>query len=237
MLPNLPIYVTLTFIATTFAGVGLFYWILQNAKPHIINPRKATIGLILWLFFQGMMAQFGFYYQSPIAQIQFFPFLLPPIFILIQWLFLSKKGNSIIDSIPLFHLTCFNIIRIPVEIVLYWLFLDKSVPEIMTFAGRNYDIIGGVTCIFIAYFGYRQKQIGRTGLLVWNIVMLGLIINIIFHGILSTPSPFQQFGFEAPNIALLHYPFIWLVSFLAPMVLLGHLIQIRQLWRNEVIFE
>ena len=89
----------------------------------------------------------------------------------------------------------------------------------MTFAGRNYDIIGGVTCIFIAYFGYRQKQIGRTGLLVWNIVMLGLIINIIFHGILSTPSPFQQFGFEAPNIALLHYPFIWLVSFLAPMVL------------------
>ncbi len=236
MLPNLPIHITLVFIATTFAGIGIFYWILQNAQPKILDPKKTTIGLILWLFFQAMIAYFGFYYQSPVAQMQFFPLLLPPVFGLIFWLFLSKKGRTVIDSIPLYQLTFFNLVRIPVEVVLFWLFLDKAVPEVMTFTGRNYDIIGGLTCAFIAYFGYHQKKIGRTGLLVWNFAMFALILNIIFHGVLSAPTPFQQFGFEAPNIALLHYPFVWLVSFLAPMVLLGHLIQIRQLLRNNVVY-
>ena len=236
MLPNLPIHITAVFIATTFAGLGLLYWILKNANPQILNPNKTMIGVIIWLFVQGMLSYIEFYYQSPVAKFNRFPMLLPPVFGLIFWLFLSEKGRSIIDSLPLYQLTLFNLIRIPVEVCLFWLFLDKSVPEVMTFAGRNYDIIGGLTCAFVAYFGYHQKKIGHTGLLIWNFAMLALICNIVFHGLLSTPIPIQQFGFEQPNIALLHYPFIWLPAFLAPMVLLGHLVQIRQLLRDKVVY-
>lgn len=236
MLPNLPIHITVVFILTTFAGLGLLFWILKNAQPQILNPNKTLIGVVLWLFIQGMLAYFLFYYDSPVAKMNRFPFLLPPVFGLIFWLFLSEKGKAIIDSFPLYQLTYFNLIRIPVEMCLFWLAMDKSVPEIMTFAGRNFDILGGITCAFIAYFGYHQKKLSRTVLLVWNFAMLALICNIIFHGLLSTPIPIQQFGFEQPNIALLHYPFIWLPAFLAPMVLLGHLVQIRQLLRDKVVY-
>lgn len=236
MLPNLPIHITIVFILTTIAGIFLFNWTLKHAEPKILNPKKATIGLILWLAIHGILAYFLFYKQPADAFPPRFVLVLFPIFGGIFWLFLSTKGRAIIDSIPMYQLTLFNIIRIPVELCLFWLFLSKAVPEIMTFEGRNLDIIGGITCAFIAYFGYHQKKIGKTGLLIWNFAMLGLIINIMFHGILSVPTPIQQFGFEQPNIALLHYPFVWLPAFLAPMVLLGHLIQIRQLLKDKVVY-
>jgi len=236
MLPELPIHITLVFIITTIGGIGLFNSILKNAEPKILNPNKTTIGLILWLALQGVFAYFLFYVQSADAFPPRFALVVLPVFGLGFWLFLTKKGRTIIDSLPLYQLTIFNIIRIPVELCLYWLFLQKAVPEVMTFAGRNFDILGGLTCVFIAYFGYNQKKIGKNMLLIWNFAMLALICNIIFHGLLSAPTPIQQFGFEQPNIALLHYPFVWLPAFLAPMVLLGHLIQIRQLLRDKVVF-
>ncbi|HVF96549.1 MAG TPA: hypothetical protein VM871_04480, partial [Flavisolibacter sp.] len=41
------------------------------------------------------------------------------------------------------------------------------------------------------------------------------------------------FAFDQPNIAVLYFPFIWLPSFIVPVVLLSHLVCIRQLlkWR------
>jgi len=236
MLPELPIHITLVFIITTIGGIRLFNSILKNAEPKILNPNKTTIGLILWLAVQGVVAYFLFHVQPADAFPPRFVLVVLPVFGLVFWLFLTKKGRIIIDSLPLYQLTIFNLIRIPVELCLYWLFLQKAVPEVMTFEGRNFDIIGGLTCLFIAYFGYQQKKIGKTLLLIWNFGMLALIFNIMFHGLLSAPSPIQQFGIEQPNIALLHYPFVWLPAFLAPMVLLGHLIQIRQLLRDKVVF-
>lgn len=235
MLPNLPLHITLLFILTVVTGIGIFNWILKNAEPKILNPNTTTIGLIIWLAIQGLLAYSLFYVQPADAFPPRFVLVVMPVFAIIFWLFLSQKGRAIVDRIPLYQLTIFNIIRIPVELCLYWLFLNKAVPEVMTFAGRNFDIIGGITCGFIAYFGYYKKQIGKMGLLIWNFAMLALICNIVFHGLLSAPTPIQQFGLDQPNIALLHYPFVWLPGFLAPMVLLGHLIQIRQLLRGKMI--
>ncbi|TAH22438.1 MAG: hypothetical protein EAZ08_00730 [Cytophagales bacterium] len=46
---------------------------------------------------------------------------------------------------PLKNLIYLNIVRIPVEIILFWLFVNKAIPELMTFEGRNLDIIAGIT--------------------------------------------------------------------------------------------
>ena len=236
MLENLPTYITLVFVITTIAGVGCFYWILQNAAPKILDPKKTTIALISWLLIHAMLSYILFYVQPATAFPPRFLIVVLPVFAMIFWCFLSKKGKAIVDSLPLYQLTFFNLVRIPVELCLFWLFVNKAVPEIMTFEGRNFDIIGGLTCLFIAYFGYRQKQIGRTGLLIWNFAMLALICNIVFHGLLSGPTPIQQFGLDQPNIALIHFPFIWLPGFLAPFVLFGHLVQIRQLLRGKLVY-
>jgi hypothetical protein len=130
-------------------------------------------------------------------------------------------------------LTYLYIVRIPVEIVLFWLFVNKAVPELMTFQGLNFDIIAGITAPFIAYFGLTKLKLKRQTILTWNIICLGLLVNIVVSAIFSTPSPIQKFAFEQPNIAILNFPFSWLPTFIVPIVLFGHLSSIRQLIKTR----
>ncbi|MCU0324429.1 MAG: hypothetical protein MUF45_04125 [Spirosomaceae bacterium] len=126
-------------------------------------------------------------------------------------------------------LTVIHTIRIPVEIVLYWLFLNKAIPELMTFEGRNFDILVGITAPIIYFFVFVKQTWGKSALIIWNIFSLGLLLNIIINGMLSAPTPFQQFGFEQPNIAVLHFPFMFLPGCIVPIALFSHLSSIRQL--------
>ena len=144
-------------------------------------------------------------------------------------LFATTKGRQYLNNLDQKSLTILHIVRIPIELVLFWLFIHKTVPQLMTFEGRNLDILSGLTAPVIFYFAYIRKQLDRKLLLIWNFICLGLLINIILNGILSAPTPFQQFAFDQPNIAVLHYPFVWLPGCIVPLVLLSHLATIRQL--------
>ena len=99
----------------------------------------------------------------------------------------------------------------------------------MTFEGKNFDILSGITAPLIYYFGFVKFKINKTGILIWNFICLSLLINIVFLAVFSAPFPFQKFAFEQPNIALLYFPFIWLPSCVVPLVLLSHLAAIQQL--------
>ena len=127
-------------------------------------------------------------------------------------------------------LTLLHVVRVPVELCLYWLFLNKSIPQLMTFEGRNFDILAGLAGPIIFYFGYVKNKLGKTVLLLWNFVCLGLLLNIVVNAILSAPSNFQQFAFEQPNMAILYFPFVWLPSCVVPLVLLAHLVCIQKLF-------
>jgi hypothetical protein len=104
----------------------------------------------------------------------------------------------------------------------------------MTFEGRNFDILAGITAPIIAYFSLKKVKLSRNVVLVWNIICLGLLINIVVNGFLSAPSPLQQLAFDQPNIAILNFPFSWLPTFIVPLVLFGHLVSIRQLLKPKI---
>jgi len=148
---------------------------------------------------------------------------------LIAALFMTRSGRQYLDGIDIKTLTLLHIIRIPVELVLYWLFLNKAVPQLMTFEGRNFDILSGITAPLVFYFGFIKKRLGRNVILLWNFLCLGLLLNIVVNAILSAPFPFQQFAFDQPNIAVLYFPFNLLPALVVPLVLLAHLVTIRQL--------
>jgi hypothetical protein len=147
----------------------------------------------------------------------------------VVFLFLLPRGRAFINGWNARWLTYLHLVRIPVEIVLFWLFLQKQVPQLMTFEGRNFDILSGLTAPAIAYLGCKQLKWGRRLLLAWNCICLALLINIVVHAVLSAPFAFQQFAFEQPNVAILYFPFIWLPGFIVPVVLLSHLVVIRKL--------
>lgn len=218
---TLPTYISLIFGLTTILTAALFY----KATP---KSKVSLLVLLIWLALQAFIGLSGFYQVTDTIPPRFLLLVLPPIF-LITALFLTSKGRQFIDSLDIKTLTVLHVVRVPVEIVLFWLFVHKAIPQLMTFEGRNFDILSGLTAPLIFYFGFVRKRVAKKSILLWNTVGLGLLLNIVVNAILSAPFPFQQFAFDQPNVAVLYFPFNWLPSCVVPLVLLSHLVAIRQL--------
>jgi hypothetical protein len=236
MINNLPIYISLIFGLTTITTLLLFGWAIKNSNTEGTR-KKATpilICLTIWLGFQAVLTLNNIYKGNTNAfppKIMLLGIL--PTILVILYLFSTLKGRQFIDSLPLQNLTILNVVRVPVEIVLFWLFLYKAIPELMTFEGRNFDIIAGITAPIVAYWGFRKGKFNKNTILLWNFICLGLLINIVVNALFSVPSPIQKFAFEQPNIAILNFPFSWLPTFIVPIVLFGHLTSIRQILKQK----
>lgn len=217
----LPSYISIVFGLTTLLTIGFFY---KSAGSSI----AALLILLIWAAAQSVIGLSGFYIVTNTIPPRFLLLVLPP-FIFITALFLTAKGRQFIDGLNTRTLTLLHIIRIPVEVVLFWLYVNKAVPELMTFEGRNFDILSGLTAPFVFYFGFVKKQINNKIILMWNFICLALLLNIVINAILSAPFTFQQFAFDQPNIAVLYFPFNLLPACVVPLVLLSHLASIRQL--------
>jgi len=235
MIQNLPPYISLAFGITTIATLLLFIWTIRNSDSNLTRKKAIPIFLCLafWLVIQAALTLNNTYNSNTNT---FPPKIIAtgilPALIVIVLIFATANGRSFIDTLPLKNLTYLNIVRIPVEITLYWLFLNKAIPQLMTFEGRNFDIIAGVSAPFIAYFALTKTNLRKT-VLIWHIFCLGLLANIVINALFSAPSPFQKFAFDQPNIAILNFPFSWLPTFIVPIVLLAHLVSIRQLIKNK----
>jgi hypothetical protein len=220
MINNLPMVINILFVLITILTVFLFYKASRSNTAMVI--------IAAWLILQAVIAFTGFY-EVTTGFPPRFALLAAPAILFIIILFIWPKGKAWLDGLDTKTLTLLHIVRIPVELTLYWLFLQKTVPQIMTFAGRNYDIIAGLTAPIVYYFGFVRNNLSKTVLLVWNILCIGLLANIVITAVLSAPTSFQQFGFDQPNIAILYFPFVWLPCCVVPLVLLAHLVCIRRL--------
>jgi hypothetical protein len=221
---NVPLYVSIVFIITTFLTLYFFYKGTNNSKPILII-------VLIWLGAQAGLALSGFFLVTDTLPPRF-PLVLVPVLLTILLLFIIPKGQKLIGSFNNKWLTWLHIVRIPVEIVLFWLFVYKQIPQLMTFEGKNLDIISGLTTPVIAYFGYNRQKLGKSVLLLWNFICIGLLLNVVIRAILAIPSPIQQFAFDQPNTGVFYFPFIWLPGFIVPAVLLSHLVCIRKLLRS-----
>lgn len=224
MIENLPSWISVFFALTTFLTVYLFY----KATPQ----SKTSLYLLAgWLVLQAIVGISGFYTVTQSLPPRFALLVVLPL-LLILILFLTTKGKSYIDSLDPKWLTWLHTVRVPVELTLFWLFLHGQIPEIMTFEGRNLDILSGLTAPVVAYFGFQKRILGKNALLLWNFACIGLLINIVSTAILSAPTPFQRFAFEQPNVGVFYFPFVWLPCCVVPLVLMSHLAVVRQLLRS-----
>lgn len=234
MIENLPQYVSIIFISTTFLTVGIFLYAAKRGAFSSTTTKVLSFLFPFWLIFQAVLALGGFYLKTDSI-----PPLLPlfgifPALLTIILLFIFAR-KDFISRLPLKTLTILHVIRIPVEIVLLWLFQAGQIPQLMTFEGRNFDILSGLTAPIIFWLAFRGGKINRPLLIVWNFFALGLLINIVVTAILSFPFPFQQLAFDQPNRAVLYFPFVWLPTIIVPVVLFSHLASLWNLFRNDKI--
>ncbi len=219
MVDSVPWFVAGEFILVTSLTLGLFHWAIRVSKT-------AWVLILLWCILQGGLAYVGFYQKTDMLPPRFILVLLPAILVIVL-LFQFKQGKRWIASANVSRLALLHIIRIPVELILYQLFAYGAIPELMTFAGRNFDILAGITAPLVYYFGYQKQWLSRSFIIGWHIISLLLLGNIVVHAILSIPSPFQQLAFDQSNIAVLTFPFVLLPGLVVPIVLFSHLVALR----------
>jgi hypothetical protein len=106
------------------------------------------------------------------------------------------------------------------------------VPVEMTFEGRNFDILSGITAPIVYYFAFRTGRTNKTLLFIWNLAALALLTNIVTIAIMAFPSPFQSVGLDQPNIGVTFFPFIWLPAVIVPIVFFCHVVSLWRLIRG-----
>lgn len=222
---NIPGYVNWIFICTTI--LTLLFLLAATIQHEMSKSLIIAVVSLAILCATGILAKKGFFLETKGIPPRLMLGILPSILIIIG-LFLFPSGKKFIDRLSPVTLTWLHVVRVPLELVLFWLCAAKAIPQLMTFEGRNFDILAGVTAPFIAWLMSKNK-ISRGSLIVWNLFCLGLLMNIVVNASLSAPFSFQQFALDQPNVAVLYFPYVWLPCFIVPAVLFAHLVTLRQL--------
>jgi hypothetical protein len=143
----------------------------------------------------------------------------------------SVVGARMAHGIPLAAVVLLQSFRIPVEWVLHRLALEGAAPVAMTWAGRNFDVVSGVTGLLLGLALLGGARVPRGVVLGWNILGLALLANIVAVAVLATPV-FHRFA-GPPNLLPSAFPWVWLPSFLVQVALGSHLLVFRQLRRTS----
>ncbi|HJS51502.1 MAG TPA: hypothetical protein VJ781_06350 [Pyrinomonadaceae bacterium] len=233
MIEQVPAYVSITFLITSFVTVAIFVTAVLRAGTNSIAAKVLLFILPAWMIFQAVLASGGFFLNTDAVPPRLFLFGPLPVllFIIIYFVFARE---SVIEKLPLAHLTLIHTIRIPVELVLAWLFAAGMVPEIMTYHGSNFDILSGITAPIVYFVAFRGGRVNTKLLAAWNVFALVLLINIVATAVLCVPSPIQKLAFDQPNIALFYFPYIWLPTVIVPIVLFCHLASLWKIFRAKV---
>ena len=234
-----PLYILVQFgfVATTLFFFTLVIFQLKKAlgKSSFERPKQKRIlqkvigSLMLWMFVLSGLSLSGFFSKFDTMPPRFVIIVLVPLVTLIWVLLISKTTKHILTYVPKQTIINLQVFRVIVEILLWLLFIQNLLPIQMTFEGRNFDILAGVTAPLVAYFGIVKYQWPRSVLIVWNIISLGLLINIVTIAILSFPTPFRHFMNEPANTIVAEFPFVWLPGFLVPLAYGLHFLSLRQL--------
>lgn len=156
-----------------------------------------------------------------------FAFFLVGMFAFAAWLALSPAGRAVSDITPLHILVGFQSFRIIVEIAIHEAYLKGLAPQQMTWSGRNLDIITGLLALILI----PVLRANPSKKLAWmfNIIGIGLLVNVLTVAVLSMPTPMRVFMNEPSNVWVTAFPYIFLPAGAVVAALVGHLMLTRKL--------
>lgn len=229
------IFIQAGFAILTILCLYILYRMIRKAvhKTDIATHRKRRIltGFILALLSWAVIVS-GLSLSGMLGDFSSFPpkmmiVLFVPL-IIIVWVIRTKTFGQILIHIPAHQIVQLQVFRVFVEVLLWMLVLAALLPIQMSFEGRNFDVLSGLTAPFVAYLMSRNK-ISSRWLTVWNLLCLGLLINILTIAVLSMPLPFRVFMNEPANTIVAVFPIVLLPAFLVPLAYTLHLFSLRQI--------
>jgi hypothetical protein len=233
VLTNAPVAVDVAFIAIVIGMLGLVLWGAARAARRVgpgavQGVRVAAVALVGWLALTAVLAERGFFedFQS-----------LPPRMLLgvglplltILAFTVSRRVAPLLAAVPPVWLVAAQTFRIPVEIVLWQLAVAGVIPELLSFHGRNVDILVGLTAPVVAYACFVRRAWPARVAVWWNWAGIVILLNVVVHVQLSAPTPWRIYETDPPATFIADWPYIWLPAFLVPLAWLLHALSLRQL--------
>lgn len=226
------------FFLLTIIYYGLFYREFRLALPKTsMSPEKQKrlnrnflVVVFGWFAFVYIWSRFGIFSNFEMFPFNAMPIVIIPLVVILIFT-LSKTTKDILAHIPQESLVKLQSFRFYVEVLLWALYASALLPVQMTFEGRNFDIITGVTAVLLTTrlgsFVLFDK-IPRFIIIVWNIMGLALLINIVGIAILSMPSPLRYFMNEPANTIVTEFPVSLLPAFLVPLAYMLHILSLQK---------
>ncbi len=210
------------FVALTI----IFFWLFLNKlRPALTAKafRNTVIAVIAWAAFLVIWSLSGMAMRFDLFPLNMAPVLIPPFIAIV---IITIRSKNILAHVPPKVLVNLQVFRVFVELLLWALAVENLLPIQMTFEGRNFDITSGLTAPLAALFLIRSKW----ALAIWNVMCLGLLINIVTVAILSMPSPLRTFFNEPANDIVATFPFILLPGMLVPLAYGLSFLSLRQIF-------
>ncbi len=213
--------VDLVFIAQVLALAGILVW----RRPRV------GVGLAIWLGVLAVLAGQGYFLKFDGTPPRLtFAGLLP---LAVGLVMLPTHGTRHFLAVtPPERLIYLQSFRILMEIILWALAVQGRAPKLMTFEGRNFDILIGLTAIPVAWMVVERRKWPTWVAAAWNAAGIVILANVVIHAQLALPTPFRAFVTEPPPTFLASFPYIWLVGFLVPFALWLHAGSLVQLSRR-----
>lgn len=185
---------------------------------------RIQYALIVWTFLISVLSLTGFLGNFSAFPPRIILVLAIPLITMITLMF-SAPVKELLAHIPAQNIVRLQMFRVFVEILLWMLFIQNAMPVQMSFEGRNFDVLAGLTAPLAAYFLARN----RIALIIWNFLGLGLLVNIITIAILSMPTPLRYFMNEPANTIVTEFPYVLLPGLLVPLAYGLHFLSLKQL--------
>ncbi|QYJ67400.1 hypothetical protein [Flavobacterium litorale] len=155
--------------------------------------------------------------------------MIIPLF-LFTVIFLFKNRNSnILKNLPIHIPIFYQSFRAVIEVLFYYTFLAEILPVQATFHGYNYDVLLGISALFIGLYAM-QKNASKKLLIAWNIVGIAIVLFAAFIFITSFYAP-SVWGTSTKFILreFNQFPFLLLPTFFMPSAIFVHVLSIIQL--------
>ena len=111
----------------------------------------------------------------------------------------------------------------------------RVMPNALSFGGRNFDIVTGVTALLLAPL-VAAGRAPRALVIAWNVMGLGFLAVIIVRSRWRRCRAIRSPA-TLPNTWVCYVPFVWLPTVLVPAAIAGHVLVFRRLaaattWRR-----
>jgi hypothetical protein len=191
--------------------------------------RTTLLLIAAWVILTGVLASRGFFAHFSTLPPRPVLLILLPLPVLLAIAF-SNRFRTLALAIPGHWLIFFQSFRILVELILWQAFLKGALPVQMSFEGRNWDILSGLLALATGWIVMNRRQGYRTIAVVYNIIGVGLLLNVLVVAVLSMPTPLRYFMNEPSVEKVAQFPMIYLPSVLVVLAYSFHIFSLRQLW-------